>query len=46
MTRLRGLNPDVVLSSAFVNEAAVVEPGAGEWMQAIDAAVERLTRAR
>ena len=46
LTRLRGLNPDVVLSSAFVNEAAVVEPGAGEWAQAIDAAVERLTRAR
>ena len=46
LTRLRELNPDVVLSSAFVNEAAVVEPGEEEWAQAIDAAVERLTRAR
>ena len=45
LERLRELDPDVVLCSAFVGEEALVEPKAGEWAQAIDARLERM-RAR
>ena len=45
LARLRGLDPDVVLFSAFVGGAGFVEPSDGEWARAIDDAVEWLARA-
>ena len=45
LARLRRLDPDVVLFSAFVGGTGFVEPADGEWSQAIDDAVEWLARA-
>lgn len=45
LERLRGLEPDVVLCSAFVGDEGAVELQPGEWAAAIDARLERM-RAR
>ncbi|MYF24476.1 MAG: MBL fold metallo-hydrolase [Nitrospira sp. SB0678_bin_10] len=42
LLRLRDLNPDVVMSSAFVGDVSVVEVSDDEWAQAIDDNVSRL----
>ncbi len=44
LLRLRDLNPDVVMSSAFVGEVSVVEVTGDEWAQAIDDNVSRLKK--
>ena len=42
LLRLRDLNPDIVMSSAFVGDVSVVEITGDEWAQAIDDHVSRL----
>lgn len=44
LLRLRDLNPDVVMSSAFVGNVSVVEVSGDEWAQAIDDNVSRLSK--
>ena len=44
LLRLRDLNPDVVMSSAFVGNVSVVEVSGDEWAQAIDDNVSRLRK--
>ena len=42
LLRLRNLNPDIVMSSAFVGDVSVVEVIGDEWAQAIDDNISRL----
>ena len=44
LLRLRDLNPDMVMCSAFVGDASVVEITGDEWAQAIDDNVNRLMK--
>ena len=44
LLRLRDLNPDVVMSSAFVGDVSVVEVIGDKWVQAIDDNVSRLRK--
>ena len=44
LLRLRDLNPDVVMSSAFVGNVSIVEVIGDEWTQAIDDNVRRLLK--
>ena len=44
LLRLRDLNPDIVMSSAFVGDVSVVEVIGDEWAQAIDDNVSRLMK--
>ena len=44
LIRLRDLNPDIVMSSAFVGNVSVVEVSGDEWAQAIDDNVSRLRK--
>ena len=44
LSRLRDLNPDIVMSSAFVGDVSVVEVVGDEWTQAIDDNVSRLSK--
>ncbi len=44
LLRLRDLNPDIVMSSAFVGNVSVVEVTGDEWAQAIDDNVSRLRK--
>ena len=44
LLRLRDLNPDVVMCSAFVGDVSVVEIIGDEWAQAIDDNVSRLLK--
>ena len=44
LLRLRDLNPDVVMCSAFVGDVSVVEVTGDEWAQAIDGNVSRLSK--
>lgn len=44
LMRLRDLNPDIVMCSAFVGEVSYVEVTGDEWSQAIDDNVSRLRR--
>ena len=44
LLRLRDLNPDIVMSSAFVGNVSVVEVTGDEWAQAIDDNVSRLSK--
>lgn len=44
LLRLRDLNPDVVMCSAFVGAVSVVEVTGDEWAQAIDENVSRLRK--
>lgn len=42
LIRLRDLNPDIVMCSAFVGDVSVVEVVGDEWAQAVDDNVSRL----
>ena len=44
LMRLRDLNPDIVMCSAFVGEVSYVEVTGDEWSQAIDDNVSRLRK--
>ena len=44
LLRLRDLNPDIVMCSAFVGDVSVVEVIGDEWAQAINANVSRLRK--
>ena len=44
LLRLRDLNPDVVMSSAFVGNVSIVEVTGDAWTQAIDDNVRRLLK--
>ena len=44
LLRLRDLDPDLVMSSGFVGNAALAEVAGGEWQRVIDDSVRRLTR--
>ena len=44
LIRLRDLNPDIVMSSAFVGDVSVVEVTGDEWAQVIDDNVSRLRK--
>ena len=44
LLRLRDLNPDMIMSSAFVGDVSVVEVVGDEWAQAIDDNVGRLRK--
>ncbi len=44
LLRLRDLNPDIVMSSAFVGDVSFVEITGDEWAQAIDDNVRRLLK--
>ncbi len=44
LLRLRDLNPDIVMSSAFVGDVSFVEVSGDEWAQAIDDNVSRLRK--
>ncbi len=44
LLRLRDINPDIVMSSAFVGDVSVVEVNGDEWTQAIDDNVSRLRK--
>lgn len=44
LIRLRDLNPDIVMCSAFVGDVSVVEVVGDEWAQAIDGNVSRLRK--
>ena len=44
LLRLRDLNPDVVMSSAFVGDVSYVEVIGDEWAQAIDDNISRLRK--
>ena len=44
LIRLRDLNPDIVMCSAFVGDVSVVEVVGDEWAQAIDGNVSRLKK--
>ena len=44
LIRLRDLNPDIVMSSAFVGDVSFVEIIGDEWAQAIDDNVRRLLK--
>ena len=45
LAKLRDLAPDVVMSSGFVGEVALVEPSPEQWTAAIDYEIARLTAA-
>ena len=42
LEKLRGVRPDVVMSSGFVGEVGLVEPKQDEWTAAIDSEIARL----
>ena len=44
LQKLRDLEPDVVMSSGFVGEVAMVEPTRDEWIVAIDKQIASLTK--
>ena len=44
LLRLRGLGPDLVMSSGFVGDVALAELSGGEWPRVIDDNVSRLTK--